>query len=105
MSHRIAICYRTPIDSDAFDDHYIRNHIPLARAVPGLSAFTWGKCVALGSSEPPFYMVASMHFPTAEALAHALTSGEMRQAGKDLRNFATGGVVMFTQQEESALDL
>lgn len=30
-----------------------------------------------------------------------LQSEEMKQAGKDVRNFATGGVTMYVQEEES----
>jgi uncharacterized protein (TIGR02118 family) len=104
MSYRIAVCYGQPADPAAFDTYYTQSHIPLVQKVPGLSAFTWGKCEPLGSTEPPFYLVASLHFPTAEAMQDALASDEMRQTGRDLRNFASGGVTMFTQHEESAND-
>ncbi|MFE3228868.1 EthD family reductase [Nocardia sp. NPDC059228] len=103
MTYRIAICYGRPADPAAFDAYYAETHVPLARQIPGLSAFTWGLCSALGSGEPPYYMVASLHFPTAEALDQALASTEMKAAGRDVRNFATGGVTMFTQSEQSVL--
>ncbi|WP_433566666.1 EthD family reductase [Nocardia sp. CA-151230] len=70
---------------------------------PGRSPASPGHCSPLGSQEPPYYMVASLHFPTAEALEHVLTSTEMKAAGRDVRNFAAGGVTMFTQSEQSGL--
>ncbi|MEU6587233.1 EthD family reductase [Nocardia sp. NPDC046763] len=103
MTYRIAICYGRPADPAAFDAYYAETHVPLARKIPGLSAFTWGNCSPLGSEEPPYYMVANLQFPTADALERALTSTEMKAAGRDVRNFATGGVTMFTQSEQSGL--
>ncbi|GAB2635823.1 hypothetical protein ABI214_17200 [Prescottella soli] len=39
--------------------------------------------------------------PDAETMHAGLASAEMREAGRDVRNFATRGVTMFTQEEES----
>lgn len=104
MNFRVAVCYGQPDDPAAFDEYYKSVHIPLARKVPGLSGFTWGKCRSLDASAPPYYAVASLYFPTAEAMTSALRSDEMKEAGEDVRNFATGGVTMFTQEEASVHD-
>jgi uncharacterized protein (TIGR02118 family) len=104
VSFRVAVCYGQPDDPAAFDEYYKSVHIPLARKVPGLSEFSWGKCRSLDGSEPAYYAVASLYFPTVEALKSGLSSDEMKQAGKDVRNFATGGVTMFTQEEDSVID-
>lgn len=101
MGCRVVVCYGHPEDQDAFDAHYRATHIPLARRIPGMSGYTWGKCSALGGDTPPYYAIASLHFPDAEAMRAGLASVEMREAGGDVRNFATGGVTMFTQEEES----
>ncbi|TSD99930.1 EthD family reductase [Skermania sp. ID1734] len=99
MGHRVVVCYGEPTDPAAFDEYYQQTHIPIAKQIPGLSEIVWGKCSSLDGSQPPYYAVAHMRFPTAEALQTALASEEMRRAGKDVANFATGGVTMFTQDE------
>ena len=63
MTYRIAVCYGHPDDPAAFDDHYRTTHIPLAREVPGLSAYTWGKCAPIGGSPTPYYVVANLIIP------------------------------------------
>jgi uncharacterized protein (TIGR02118 family) len=101
MSFRVAVCYKKPRDPAAFDDYYEAVHVPLANKVPGLSEFTWGKVSSLDGSEPPYYAIASLYFPDEVALKAGLSSEEMKVAGKDVRNFADGGVTMFTQEERS----
>lgn len=101
MTYRVAVCYGQPKDAAAFDEHYTTVHVPLADAVPGLVEFTWGKVSSLDGSEPPYYAVANLYFADADSLAAGLASPEMTAAGKDLRNFADGGVTMFTQEESS----
>lgn len=101
MSFRIAVCYGHPDDPAAFDKYYRETHIPLAQKVPGLSGLSWGKCSSLDGTQAAYYSVASLYFPDADALQRGLRSEEMKVAGKDVRNFATGGVTMFTQEEES----
>ena len=103
MSFRVAVCYGKPEDPAAFDAHYTSVHVPLAKLVPGLTEFTWGKVSSMDGSEPPYYGIANLYFTDAASLNSGLESAEMRAAGKDLRNFATGGVTMFIQEEESVL--
>ena len=101
MSLKVVVCYGHPDDPEAFDAYYRDTHMPLARKIPGLSDFTWGKCSALDGGTPPYYAVASLVFPDAATMKSGLQSEEMKQAGKDVRNFATGGVTMYVQEEES----
>ncbi|WP_128646202.1 EthD family reductase [Rhodococcus sp. BS-15] len=103
MSVRVAVCYGMPEDPAAFDRHYAEVHVPLAHAVPGLVDFTWGTLDSLDDSPPPYYAIASLYFADGASLKAGLASPEMTAAGKDLRNFATGGVTMFTQNEHSVL--
>lgn len=101
MTHQISVCYGTPDDPAAFDEYYRSTHIPLAAKVPGLSGLVWGKCVSLDGSEPAHYAVAYLQFDTEDDLKAALSSPEMRDAGRDIRNFATGGATMYSQNLES----
>jgi uncharacterized protein (TIGR02118 family) len=97
---RVSICYGLPADPESFDDYYTNFHTPMALQIPGLAGLTTGKCrTLLPGKPPPYYLVASLIFETAEDLETALNSGEMRSAIADLTYFASGGVTVFSQQE------
>lgn len=100
MTVRISVCYGKPDDPKAFDEYYERVHIPLANRVPGLKDFTWGKTSSIDGSEAPYYAIANLFFDE-EDVKTALASEEMKAAGADVQNFATGGVTMFLQKEKS----
>jgi len=99
VTARVVVCYGTPEDPAAFDEHYTSVHVPLAAAVPGLIEFTYGKASSMDGSEPPYYMIAYLVFADEASLKVGLGSAEMKAAGKDVRNFATGGATMFTQED------
>jgi uncharacterized protein (TIGR02118 family) len=103
MAFRVCVCYGHPDDPAAFDDYYERVHVPLARAVPGLVDFTWGKVSTLDGSAPPYYAIASLYFADADSLNTGLRSVEMAAAAADVPKFAPGGVTMFKQEERSVL--
>lgn len=103
MTYRVSVCYGRPTDPEAFDKYYNDIHIPLARAVPGLSAFTFSKCSSMDGSEPAVYAVANLEFPDLETMQRGLKSPEMGAAGKDVPNFATGTVSMYVQEVISVL--
>lgn len=99
MTSRVVVCYGKPKDPVAFDEHYASVHVPLASAVPGLVDFSWGKTASVDGTDPPYYQVAYLVFADEASLKAGLGSPEMKTAGKDVRNFATGGVAMFTQED------
>ncbi|MDV6244865.1 EthD family reductase [Rhodococcus opacus] len=101
MSFKVAVCYGHPVDQVAFDTYYCDTHAPLARKIPGLSDFTWGKCHTLDGGKPPYYAIASLVFADADSMKSGLQSEEMQQAGEDVRNFATGGVTMYIHEDRS----
>jgi uncharacterized protein (TIGR02118 family) len=55
-------------------------HVPLVRQVPGLAAFTGGRCAALDRSEPAYYFVATLDFATEADYRTGLSSPEMGKA-------------------------
>ncbi|OBA83502.1 ethyl tert-butyl ether degradation protein EthD [Mycolicibacterium elephantis] len=101
MTSQIVVCYGNPTAPEAFDDYYRTKHLPLVSRIPGLSSFTWGKCQSLAGGEPPYYAVAHLNFDTDEVLKQALVSPQMKEAGRDVREFATGGVTMYICHTES----
>lgn len=97
---RVSVCYGQPTDPAAFDEYYETTHTPVALKVPGLVGFSTGKCRSLmPGQDPPYYMVASLLFDTAEDLKSALKSAEMAAASADVANFATGGVTLYSTEE------
>jgi uncharacterized protein (TIGR02118 family) len=93
--HVLMVCYGHPTDPAAFDAHYTSTHAPLAEKIPGMSSFTYRHTASLDGSQPPYYLIAELSFPSAEAMGASLGSPEAQAATADVPNFATGGVTMF----------
>ena len=92
MVHRLVVSYGQPEDPAAFDTYYRETHTPLALQQPGLVRLTFGHAAPMDPSQPAPYLVAELDFDSEQAMAESLASPEGRAAGRDLANFATGGV-------------
>jgi uncharacterized protein (TIGR02118 family) len=92
MVHRLVVSYGQPEDPAAFDAHYRDTHAPLALAQPGVVRFTYGHARSLDPSQDALYLVAELDFDSEQAMGESMASPEGRAAGKDIANFATGGV-------------
>ncbi|TFV89931.1 EthD family reductase [Blastococcus sp. CT_GayMR16] len=103
MVHRLVVSYGQPTDPSAFDAYYRETHTPLALQQPGLVRLTFGHAQSLDPAQPGPYLVAELDFDSEEAMGTSMASPEGRAAGKDIRNFATGGVtfVHFDVQQAS----
>ena len=92
MVHRLVVSYGQPEDPAAFDAYYRETHAPLALQQPGLVRLTYGHAQSLDPRQPGPYVVAELDFDSEEAMNASMASPEGRAAGKDIANFATGGV-------------
>jgi uncharacterized protein (TIGR02118 family) len=92
MVHRLMVSYGTPEEPAAFDAYYRDTHTPLALRQPGVLSLTFGRPRSLDPSQTVPYFVAEIDFESEQAMQESLASPEGRAAGKDLANFATGGV-------------
>ena len=92
MVHRLVVSYGQPDDPAAFDAYYRETHTPLALAQPGLLRLSFGHPKSLNPAQEAPYLVAELDFESEEAMGQTLSSPEGRAAGKDVANFATGGV-------------
>jgi uncharacterized protein (TIGR02118 family) len=103
MVHRLVVSYGQPEDPAAFDAHYRDTHAPLALAQPGLVRFTFGHPRSLDPAQEAPYLVAELDFDSEPAMGESMASPEGRAAGRDIGNFATGGVtfVHFDVQQAS----
>jgi uncharacterized protein (TIGR02118 family) len=90
---RLMVLYGRPDDTEAFDRHYREVHIPLAKKLPGLRAYTVSQGVAVAFGEDPAYLVAELDFDDTAALQAAMATPEGQEAGRDMvANLASGGV-------------
>lgn len=98
----LSILYGAPRDPDAFVAHYRAVHLPLVRQVPGLLHARWGRCEhpAGAGRAPVHFAIAVMEFADRAAYDAALKTSEMAATGKDLKNFADGGVTMVAWDAE-----
>ena len=94
MVHRLVVSYGTPTDTAAFDTYYKDTHTPIALKQPGLLRLTFGHAQSLDPAQQAPYLVAELDFESEAAMRESLGSPEGRAAGKDLGNFATGGVTL-----------
>lgn len=94
MTHRLLVTYGRPTDPDAFDAHYRDVHAGLARAIPGLVAFTTGRAASLEGTQPDAYWVAELDFASEEEMTAGMASEAGRAAGADVPTFATGGATL-----------
>ncbi len=85
--------YKTPEDTQAFDDHYNNTHTPLVKKIPGLKKLEvtrFSKMLTPGNAtlaEQP-YLQCNMYFEDMDAFKAAMASEENKAAGKDLMGFA-----------------
>ncbi|MEN3302349.1 EthD family reductase [Pseudonocardia sp.] len=95
VSVTLTVLYNPPADPATFDKHYDDVHAPLAAKISGLESFT---LVRPGpgpdGSAPQYHLIATLTFPSQEAMAEAMASPEGRAATDDLPNFAMAGATM-----------
>lgn len=96
---RLSVLYGHPQDPAAFLSYYENTHVPLAKKVPDMTRFTWGKCLpGMDGSPSPFFLTAELEWDSAEAMGAAMSSPEGEATGADVANFATGGVTMVVSE-------
>jgi len=90
---RLAVLYKTPNDTAAFDRYYFEAHVPLAKKIPGLRRYEVSRSpIATPAGPSGVHLIAILHFDDLSAIQRGLASPEGKAAGDDLQNFATGGV-------------
>ncbi len=94
MVHRLVVSYGRPEDPEAFDSHYRETHAPLAARTPGLLRFASGHARPMNSKQDAPWFIAEMDFESEEAMMAGFATPDGMAVGRDLRNFATGGVTM-----------
>jgi uncharacterized protein (TIGR02118 family) len=88
-------------DSEAFEEYYANQHLPLAAKIPNVQRFESGRVGTVDDGKLPYHRIAELWFGSAERMGEALSSPEGEAASVDLSNFATGGVMFFVSEVEA----
>lgn len=101
MTVKLVAMYRRPGDEKAFMAHYEDVHLPLVRKTPHLEKTVVGRVTGSPMGDPPYFLIAEMHFPDRMRFDEAMMSSENRAAGKDLMGFAADLVTLMVVEEQS----
>ncbi|MEL7369876.1 MAG: EthD family reductase [Myxococcota bacterium] len=91
--HIVMVTYPTPDDPEAFKDYYVKTHVPLASALPGLRSFSYGFPQSMGAANVPFCVWRAV-FDDEAAMMLALKSAQGKKVGADVANYSPKGATM-----------
>jgi uncharacterized protein (TIGR02118 family) len=92
---RLLVLFGQPDNEQEFLRYYRDEHVPLARLIPGLLAYTYSTdLVPAEGAESPYILVAALDFADQESMTLGLASPEGMVASDDVANFATGGATV-----------
>ena len=98
----ILVLFGKPQNPQEFDELYWKQHVPMARKMPGLKKFTVHKVSAPPGREPPFYQVVEMEFDTMEQLKAATKSPASQESTGHASKIATGGMTFLYTESKQA---
>jgi len=86
---KMVVIYKHPPDPEAFEKHYFRVHIPLAKKLPGLRRYEVSQGpVVSRRGEAGAYLIGTLHFDDMVALESAFASPEGEACRLDVANYA-----------------
>ncbi|HVV13699.1 EthD family reductase [Amycolatopsis sp.] len=96
MAVKLVVLYTQPDDAEAFDDHYLREHMTGVAAIPGLQRAESGRFVAAADGgELSWYRIAELWFDDEAALQSALGSEQGQATAADYGAIAPPGSRLF----------
>lgn len=103
---KLIVIYPYPTDVDEFENTYMNEHVPLAlEKIKGISKFVATRVVATpDGSQPAFYRIAELHFPTMDALQETAASPGMQEAAAHAVSISSGGAPYFLVAEEETTE-
>jgi uncharacterized protein (TIGR02118 family) len=98
MTVKLVVLYTQPDDPDAFEQHYREQHMPLARAIPGVQRIDTGLIIAeADGGDPLWYRITELYFTDRPALDAGLASPEAQAATADYAKIAPPGSRILVQ--------
>jgi uncharacterized protein (TIGR02118 family) len=98
---KFVVIYPRPKDVDAFEQVYLKEHIPMAvEKLAGKTKVVATKVVGSLQGTPPFYRIAEIHFPSMQALQACAASEGGKQTVAHAVSISSGGPPIFLVAEE-----
>ena len=97
--HILTVLYGHPDDPAAFESYYASTHGPLVDKIDGLQSWSSRLVDSMDGSQPPYYRIAELAFPSLEQLQSSMGSDSGQAAANDIPNFASGGVTMMVAHD------
>lgn len=104
---KIVVIYPYPTNVEKFENVYVNEHLPLAaKEFKGMSRFVGTKVLAAtDGSQPPFYRIAELHYPTMEALQESASSPGAQEAVAHAFEISSGGPPIMLVAEEKDIEI
>lgn len=101
--YRLSVLYGTPDDPAEFDRYYRDVHVPIAKQMTGLTAWTLTWITEQQGVPADVYLIADLYAGSKDEMDTILASDAGVAAAADVANFATGGATFVSGTEESVL--
>ena len=104
MPVKWVVLWRLPEGTDEaeWEDWYWRQHVPLARALPGMTRYVASRVAETAYGEG-YYRMAEQWFPSREALDAAVASPEGQAVAADAGPYVRDLVLMVAEEQEVEL--
>ena len=102
MAIKLIVAYPLPTNTDAFEQVYHQEHVPLAmRKLDGITRLVSTKILASPQGAAPYYRIAEIHFPSMTALeACAASAGGKKTLGHAIKISSGGPPAIIIAEEE-----
>src|SRR5215470_19810554 len=98
----IIVLFGKPQNPQEFEELYWKEHVPMAKKMPGLKKYTVHKVAPPPGREPPYYQIVEMEFENMDALKKATRSPESQESTSHASKIATGGITfLFVDSKEA----
>jgi len=91
--------FKQPVDTEAFDRAYEKEHLPLARKIPGVISIDVSRFTAGKDGPAKYYQMSVLTFANKDTFKAAMKSPENGAAGANLQAFADGLVEFLTAEK------
>ena len=99
--HCLTVTYPQPDKPEDFKRYYERNHIPLAKQLPGLKSCSYGYPSALGDAAGVPFCIFQAWFDNAAAMGQAMQSDVGKKVAADVANYSPKGATLFHYDQEN----
>ena len=98
---KLTVLYGHPTNSEAFEEHYRKTHLPLASKMTGVARLELTRLVAgPDGGRPAFYRMAEVYFQSQAQMEQTLGSPAGKATVADIQRFATGGATILVGSVE-----